>query len=163
MSHQLIGFLGCRIQGNRVIYLVIRAVRNFLVGTIDTGRGSIHQMLQALTMTAGFQNIEKADQVGFHIGIRVGDGVTHTSLCCKVHDHSRLIFLEQLCDQCLVSDVAFYKSECGILGQLIQTELFQGNVIVSIHVINADDRCRRSLLIDSFHKVRAYEAGCTCD
>lgn len=79
-----------------------------------------------------------------------------SSFCCSLS-------VSIHCDQCLVSDVAFYKSECRILGQLIQAELFQGNVIVGIHVINADDRCRRSLLIDSFHKVRANEAGCTCD
>ena len=92
-----------------------------------------------------------------------GDGVTHTSLCSKVDDHRRLVLLEQLRDQCLISDVTFYKSECGILGQLIQTELFQCNIVVGIHIVDADYRSRRSLLIDSFHKVRTDEAGCTCE
>lgn len=113
MSHQFIGFLGCRIQRNRIIHLVICAVRDFLVGAIDAGGGSINQMLQTLAMAAGFEDIKEADQVGFHISIRIGDGVTHTSLCCKIHDHSGLIFLEQLCDQCLVSDVPFTKVNVG--------------------------------------------------
>ena len=120
-------------------------------------------MLQALAMTAGFEDIEKADQVRFHISIRVGDGVTHTSLCCKVDDHRRLVLLEQLGDQFLISDVAFDKGKCGILGQLVQTELFQRHIVVGIHVIDADYRSRRSFLIDSFHKIRAYEACCSCD
>ena len=120
-------------------------------------------MLQTLTVTASFQDIEKANQVRFHISIRVGDGVTHTSLCCKVDDHRRLVLLEQLSNQRLVSDVAFDKSKCGILGQLIQAEFFQCYIIVGIHVVDADDRSRRSLLINSFHKVGAYETGRTCD
>ena len=72
-------------------------------------------MLQTLTMTAGFEDIKEADQVRFHISIRVGDGVTHTSLCCKVNDHRWLVLLEQFSDQRVVSDVAFDKSKCGIL------------------------------------------------
>lgn len=120
-------------------------------------------MLQTLAMTAGLEDIKEADQVRFHISIWVGDGVTHTSLCRKVNDHRRLVLLEQLGDQFLISNVAFYESECGILGQLIQTELFQCYIIVGIHVVDADNRSGRSLLIDSFHKVRTDEASRTCD
>ena len=114
-------------------------------------------------MAACFKDIKKADQVRFHISIRVGDGVTHTSLCCKVNDHRWLVLLEQFSDQRLVSDVAFDKGKCGILGQLIQAELFECHVVVSIHVVDADNRSRRSFLIDSFHKIRAYEACYSCD
>ena len=163
MCHQFIGFFGCCIERNRIIYLVVGAVRNLLVGTVDGGRRSIHQMLQTLAMTAGFENIKEADQVGFHISIRVGDGVAHTSLCCKVDDHRRLVLLEQLGDQCLISDVAFDKSECGILGQLIQAEFFQCHIIVGIHIVDANNRSRRSLLVNSLHKVGAYKARRACD
>ena len=45
MCHQLIRFLSGCIQRHRIIYLVIRAVRNLLVGTVDGGRRSIHQVL----------------------------------------------------------------------------------------------------------------------
>ena len=114
-------------------------------------------------MAAGFENIEKADQVGFHIRIRVGDGVAHTSLCRKVNDHGRLVLLEQLGDQYLISDVTFDKNKCGILSQLVQTKLFQCYVVVGIHVVDANNNSRRSLLIDSFHKVRADKASRTCD
>ena len=119
MCHQLIRFLSGCIKGNWVINLILCAVRNLLVGTVDGGRRSINQMFQALAMAACFKNIEKADQVGFHISIRVGDGVAHTNLCRKVNDHRWLVLLKQLSDQFLISDVAFDKSKCGILGQLI--------------------------------------------
>ena len=163
MCHQLIGFLSGRIKGNRIIHLIVSAIRNFLIGTVDGGRRSINQMLQILTVTACFEDIKEADQVRFHISIRVGDGVTHTSLCGKVDDHRRLVLFEQFSDQCLISDVAFYKSECRILGQLIQAEFFQCHIIVGIHIVDANYRSRRSLLVDSLHKVGAYKARRACD
>ena len=46
-----------------VVNLVISAVRNLLVGTVDRGGRGINQMLQILTMTACFKDIKKADQV----------------------------------------------------------------------------------------------------
>ena len=163
VCHQFIGFLGCCIERNRIIYLVVGAVRNLLVGTVDGGRRSIHQMLQTLAMTAGFENIKETDQVGFHISIRVGDGVAHTSLCRKVNDHRWLVLLEQLSDQCLISDVAFNKSKCEILGQLVQTKLFQCYIVVVVHVVDTDDRSGRRFLIDSLHKIGTYKARCACD
>ena len=140
MSHQLVRFLSSCIKGNRIVNLVIRAIRNFLIRTVDRGRRRINQMLQTLTMTAGFEDIKEADQVRFHISIRVGDGVAHTSLCRKVNYHRRLVLLEQLRNQFLISDVAFDKSKCGILGQLIQAEFFQCHVVVGIHIINTNYR-----------------------
>ena len=120
-------------------------------------------MLQTLTMAACFENIEKANQVGFHISIRVGDGVAHTGLCRKVNDHRWLVLLKQLSNQFLISNVAFDKSKCGILGQLVQAELFQCYVIVVIHVVDADDHSRRCFLVDSLHKVGPYKARRACD
>ena len=60
VCHQLVRFLSGCIQRHRVIYLVVGAVRNLLVGTIDRGRRSIYQMLQTLAMAAGFENIKEA-------------------------------------------------------------------------------------------------------
>ena len=117
MCHQLIRFLcGC-IKGKRIVNLVIHTVRNLLVRAINRRR-SIHQMIQILTVAAGFKDIKKTNQVGFHISIRVGDGVTHTSLCRKVNNHRRLILLKQIGNPCLVSNMTFDKSECRIDGTL---------------------------------------------
>lgn len=69
------------------------SVLNSMGGDVSKADSYFAQMLQTLAMTAGFEDIEKADQVRFHISIRVGNGVTHTSLCCKVDDHRRLVLL----------------------------------------------------------------------
>lgn len=44
MSHQLIRFFGGSVKAYRVIYLVIRTVRDLLVGTVDRGRRCVYQM-----------------------------------------------------------------------------------------------------------------------
>ena len=85
MSHQFIRFLGCRIQRYRVINLVIRAVRHFLITAIDRRTGCINQMLHRsmaiiIRMAAGFQNVIETNQVCFHICIRVCNRITNASL-----------------------------------------------------------------------------------
>ena len=77
--------------------------------------------------------------------------------------HRGLIFIEQLSDQFLISDVAFDKSKCGILGQLIQAKFFQCYIIIGIHIVDANNGSRRSFLINPFHKVSANKTSCTCD
>ena len=36
-------------------------------------------------MTAGLKNVVEADEVGFNVRIRIGDGVAHTGLRSKVY------------------------------------------------------------------------------
>ncbi len=37
-----------------------------------------------IRMSASFQNIIEANQVAFHVSIRIGDRIAHTSLCCQI-------------------------------------------------------------------------------
>lgn len=64
---------------------------------------------------------------------------THSILCYKINDYSRHIFFEQLHNQLRIHNIALDKGKCKILSQLIQTKLFQSNIIVSIHIINANN------------------------
>lgn len=96
MCQQLVGFFSCSVQRYRVIYLVIGGIRHFFVRAIYAGAGGIYQMLYALSaivigMTAGFQNVVKANQVAFDIGIRIGDGIAHACLCCQVYYYFWLV------------------------------------------------------------------------
>lgn len=59
--------------------------------------------------------------------------------------------------------IALDKGECGILFQLVQTKFFQCNIIIGIHIVDANNGSRRSFLINPFHKVSANKTSCTCD
>ena len=68
VGHQFIGFFGGGIQGNRMIHIVMDRKRHVGIGAIyRTGRGK-HQVLHAM-VPAAFQNIDKAHDIGIHIGL----------------------------------------------------------------------------------------------
>ena len=62
-------------------------------------------------MAARFENVIEADEVRFDIGVRIGDGVAHTSPGCTVDYDLRLVLLEDAIDERLVRKVALDEGE----------------------------------------------------
>ena len=112
MRHQFVALLACRIQTNRVVNLVVFAVGDLRVQAINgTGR-SIEQVLH-LVVAAGLENVEKADHVALHVGIRVRDGVAHTRLSSEVHHLVELLGGKEFVDGFLVGEVHADKTSTG--------------------------------------------------
>ena len=86
-------------------------------------------------MAAGFQNVIKANQVCFHIGIRVRNGIADTRLRTEVHYDFRLILLKDRFDYRLVSQITFYEAEIVKLLQFVQTCFLQAHIIIVVHVV----------------------------
>ena len=55
-----------------------------------------------LVMAASLQEVVEADEVALDIGIRIGDRVTNTSLCCKVDHNGNLVLGKYLLYSILV-------------------------------------------------------------
>ena len=68
-------------------------------------------------MTAGFQNVIEADHIALDVSIRVGDGVTYTSLGTQIDHNIRVILLKNAVDQRLVRKVVLDK---GIALELLE-------------------------------------------
>ena len=54
-------------------------------------------------MSASFQYIIEANHVALNIGIRIGDAIAYTCLCCQIYHHVKVVLLEQSINQRLVS------------------------------------------------------------
>ena len=92
-----------------------------------------------IRMAAGFQNVIEANQVCFHIGIRICNGISNASLRAKVHHNFRLILLKDRFDHSLISQITFYEAEIFKPLQFLQTCFFQAHVIVIVHVVQTHD------------------------
>lgn len=99
MRHQLVGLLGNRIQGHRIVHLVLRRVGHPLVRAVDQRRGGIDQMLHGMTAlhgaVASLKNIVKADQIAFDVHIRIGDEVAYTGLHGEIDHHIEFVLCKQ--------------------------------------------------------------------
>ena len=168
MCHQLIGLLGCCIQRYRVIDLIIRTVRHFFIAAVYGRTRRINQMLHRgmpliVRMAASLQNVIEANQVCFHIGIWVRNGIADTCLRTEVHHNFRLILLKDRFDHRLVSQITFYEAEIVKLLQFVQTCFFQTYIIVVVHVVQTHDLDILYGGEQSLCKVRADKTSYTRD
>ena len=83
-------------------------------------------------MAASFKNVVEAYQIGFDIGIRVGDGVADTSLCCKVYNNSYFVLGEDFIYGSFVCYRVFNESPVSIESSNLRETLFFDIYIIVI-------------------------------
>ena len=109
-------------------------------------------------MTAGFQNVVEANHVALNVGIRVGDGVTHTCLSTQIDHNIRMILIKNTIDECLVRKVALDKGVVFELLKLRKSSFLDTNIIVIVHVVQTDDLGIQLGSQNTLGKVGANEA-----
>jgi len=80
MRHQFIAFLGSSVERYRSIRIRIFFEWDFQVVAINTGTARKYQVLD-MVVAAGFEDIEKADDIALDICLRVLDAIPNASLC----------------------------------------------------------------------------------
>ena len=105
MRQKLIGLLGGRVEGNRVIDLIVHAEGNLLIAAVNTARAGIDKMLLAgisfIGMPTRLQDIVEANDIRLHVHIRVVNAVTNPGLRRQIHlrhdlPNARFILLNSL-------------------------------------------------------------------
>ncbi len=90
VRHQLVAFLGCCIERERMVNVVMDGEGHNSVGTVDAGTTGIDQMLHAGVTTA-FEDMGETDDVAVNIGERALEGVSCAGLGGKVHHPVRVM------------------------------------------------------------------------
>ena len=94
-------------------------------------------MLDSLLATC-FQNVQKACEVAIGIAVRVADGIADTGLRGQVDNTVSTAFCKYLQKLFTVKDVHFVKRESLVCSQQRQTVVFEPNIIIGVHAVNAD-------------------------
>ena len=89
-------------------------------------------------MAASFQNVVEADHIAFDISVWVSDGVSHTRLCAEVDHDVRVILFKNTVNESLVCEITLNKGVVLDLLEFSQTSFFDADVIVIVHVVQAD-------------------------
>ena len=180
MRHQFVALLARRIQTNRVVDLVVFAVGHLRVQAINgTGR-SIEQVLY-LVVAAGLENIEEADHIALHVGIRVRDGVAHAGLCREVYHLVKFFGSKKFVNGFLVSQVHAQKTSTrerrtfehlpeGYLGKhssVRRTEaVFPQAPVLETHIVIVVDVVEPDNIVPAGrkhrHNLRSDKTRCTC-
>lgn len=139
VREQFVGAFSRGVQRNRLIDLIAFAKRHPGVGTIDRAAGGVDQVGRRM-MPAGFEDVEKADQIRLRVGVGIVEGVADSGLRGEVNDLFESALHEQRGQCCRVDDVQPLESEIGQRLQSVQPRLFEFDVVVRIQIIDANDR-----------------------
>ena len=60
-------------------------------------------------VAASFQNVIKANDIGFYVGTGIGNGIPDTGLGSQVHHHIEFIFCKALLDEAFIGNIALDK------------------------------------------------------
>src|SRR3974390_2404565 len=88
MRHQLIRLLRRAVETERMIDIVRGGERHFSIGAVDRRRGSIEEMA-TVVVTATFQNIAEADEIGIDIGVWIDQRVANARLRREMHNKGK--------------------------------------------------------------------------
>ena len=156
VGHQFVWFFWRRIQGHRVVHVVMNGKRHVGVGTVDRTGGSKYEVFNFM-IPAAFQNIDESDQVRFNIGLRIGQWVSHPRLSGQIDNHIHTVFLENLFQPLFVGQIGSIKPEQGVRFEYFQPFLLELRIIVIVQVINSENMV--SVIEESFGKVETDKAG----
>ena len=139
VGHQFVGLLGGGVERHRMVDVVVHRKRHPGVGAVDRTRRGIDQVLDP-GVPAALEEIDKADQVGVDVGVRVDQGIADPGLGGQVHHRIKTVLVEQLCRWPLrsaSSRLTWVKPLA--LGQGCHARLFQLRIIVVIEIVETDD------------------------
>ena len=114
-----------------------------------------------VVVAAGLEDVVETDEVALDVCAWVGDAVTHASLGCKVYDNVWLVAGKELVHQCLVGNVALDEGEVSELTECCKALFLDVDVVVVVHVVDADDVCSFNFGKQSLAQITANETGCT--
>lgn len=168
MGHELITLFCGGVQADRVVHLIVGAIRHLLVTAVNGRRGSVHQVFHGI-MPASLQDIVEAKDVGLDIGVRVGDGITNPGLGGQVHHHSRVVLLKNAGNQVLVRQIALDKGPARVglfvsrFPNLTQPVFFDGDIVIVVDAVQADEVHLGHFFQQAKRQVRTDKAGSTGD
>ena len=160
VRHQLVRLLGGAIERQRVVDVVPHRERQGPVCAVDRARRCIDEMADAV-VPAPLDNIDEADEIGADVRVGVLQRVTDPCLRSQVDDHVGPFSREELRHCRAIGDAGPRVAESVVRRYAIEPRLLEGDVVVRIEVVHADD------LVAAFEQSkrdgRSDEAGRTGD
>ena len=90
-------------------------------------------------VTAPFQHVEVAHQVGIGVGVRVVQRVAHPGLGGQMNDARKAPLGKECRHAAAVSQIQLLEAEIAMRGETGQTRLLEAHLVVVVQVVDAGD------------------------
>jgi hypothetical protein len=89
---------------------------------------------------AAFQHVEKTNQIGCGVCVRIKERVADACLSSEMHDVGKTMFCKQLGKRLAMRNVNFLEMEPSTCLKLGEARLLQARIVISVEIVNANDR-----------------------
>ena len=113
--------------------------------------------MPAAVMTATFQNIHEALQVGIDVGVRILQRMANAGLGRKMKDMMKLLRRKQRLDRAPLGEIELDEAKSGLACELLQPRFLERRIVVRRKVVDTDDTA--PCLNEAARHMRADEAG----
>ena len=91
-----------------------------------------------LPMTAAFEHIEKAPEIGIEISVRILQRVTNPGLCREMHDRPEFAPAKDAFDIAPRREIDFVESKIAEVTEDAEPSLLESRIIVIVDTVHAD-------------------------
>lgn len=112
-------------------------------------------------VAAALKDVNEADEVGIHVGVRMIERVPDAGLGREVDDALRALAGEVIGHRRAVSDVELDEAEPHLFAQGLEPILFEARVVVVVQIVDAEDPIASAEQLEAC--VEADEAGSAGD
>src|SRR6267154_265634 len=137
MRHELIGLLGCRVQGEWMIDVLVDGERHVRVRPVHRTGGCVHQVLDAV-MAASLDDVQKAGYIAGDIDVRIFDRIAHARLSGEMDYAAEVLRREQGLDAAAIDQIALDEAKLLVPLQYIEPRSFEARIVVIVQVIEPD-------------------------
>ena len=117
-------------------------------------------------MSAGLQDVVETYEIALNVSIGISDRIAHTGLCSKVYHHLWLVLAEEAVDSLLRGDIALDENVFDAFGHqaiyFLEAPLLEADIIIIVHIIDANDGCIIQVLEQALHQVATNEPCRPC-
>jgi hypothetical protein len=110
---------------------------------------------------ASFQDIDKAAEVAFHIGVRIADRIAYAGLRREIDDNLRRGRKKECRNTISLREIGMLETKVRKPFQPLETSLLQADVLIFVHGVEADNLAAFGKQPQA--KMKSYEPGCAGD
>jgi hypothetical protein len=136
VSQKLVRLLARALNTDRMIDVLMDRERHFRHRSVN-GAGRRIDQVPDCAVPASLENVHESADVAANVSVRVDERIA--DLRGEVDDHIEFPGREQLVELIALGNVEAHEAESVELVQLAQPRLLQRNIVVIVHVIEADD------------------------
>lgn len=94
-----------------------------------------------LPVARDFEQVEMADEIGLHIGMRVLDGIAHAGLRAEMDDAVELGTFQRRAEARIIGEILAVEREAvaAHLAQIGKARFLQPHVVIVVEIVDADD------------------------